>query len=87
MIGINVFFSPSFLLKFPNKLDLSICRFFYISHIRYKRLMFGVSCAPELFQKVMESILANLDGIIIYLDDIVVHGKTQTEHDEKFALF
>lgn len=47
--------------------------------------MFGVSCAPELFQKVMESILADLDGIIIYLDDIVVHGKTQTEYDEKLA--
>lgn len=53
--------------------------------IRYKRLMFGVSCAPELFQKVMESILADLDGIIVYLDDVVVHGRTQTEHDRRLT--
>ena len=45
--------------------------------------MFGVSCAPELFQKVMESVLAGLDGVIVYLDDAVVHGKTQKEHDER----
>ncbi|XP_055633245.1 uncharacterized protein K02A2.6-like [Toxorhynchites rutilus septentrionalis] len=50
---------------------------------RYQRLMFGVSCAPELFQKVMESVVAGLDGVIVYLDDVVVHGKTQQEHTER----
>ncbi|XP_062535091.1 uncharacterized protein K02A2.6-like, partial [Armigeres subalbatus] len=49
---------------------------------RYKRLMFGVSCAPEFFQKVMESILAGLDGLIVYLDDVIIHGTTKKEHDE-----
>lgn len=43
--------------------------------------MFGVSCAPELFQKVMETIVAGLEGVIVYLDDVVVSGRTQTEHD------
>ncbi|XP_055527961.1 uncharacterized protein K02A2.6-like [Wyeomyia smithii] len=50
---------------------------------RYKRLMFGVSCAPELFQKVMETIIAGLEGVIVYLDDVVVSGRTQTEHDNR----
>ncbi|XP_058453152.1 uncharacterized protein K02A2.6-like [Malaya genurostris] len=50
---------------------------------RYKRLMFGVSCAPELFQKVMDTIVAGLDGVMVYLDDVVVVGKTQTEHDQR----
>lgn len=27
---------------------------------RYKRLMFGMTCAPEIFQKVIEKILAGL---------------------------
>lgn len=45
--------------------------------------MFGVSCAPEIFQKTMETILAGLEGIIIYLDDIVVFGTTKDEHDER----
>lgn len=43
--------------------------------------MFGISCAPEVFQKTMESILAGLEGIIIYLDDIVVYGESKQEHD------
>lgn len=50
---------------------------------RYKRLMFGISCAPELFQKVMESVVAGLKGIIVYIDDIFIHGRTQKEHDER----
>lgn len=47
--------------------------------------MFGISCAPELFQKVMESIVAGLDGVVVYLDDIMVTGRTQQEHDERLA--
>lgn len=43
--------------------------------------MFGISCAPELFQKVMESIVAGLEGVIVYLDDVMVSGRTQEEHD------
>lgn len=45
--------------------------------------MFGISCAPEIFQKTMESILAGLEGVIVYLDDIVVFGSTQEEHDKR----
>lgn len=50
---------------------------------RYKRLMFGISCAPELFQKVMESIVAGLPGVVVYLDDLLVTGNSQEEHDER----
>ncbi|XP_062713301.1 uncharacterized protein K02A2.6-like [Aedes albopictus] len=52
---------------------------------RFKRLMLGISCAPELFQKVMESIFAGLEGVVVYLDDIMVTGRTQQEHDERLA--
>lgn len=47
--------------------------------------MFGISCAPELFQKVMESIVAGLDGIVVYLDDLMVTGRTQHEHDKRLS--
>lgn len=56
-------------------------RFFFL--FRYKRLMFGISCAPELFQKVMESIVAGLDGVVVYLDDVMVTGRSQQEHDDR----
>lgn len=52
-------------------------------NIRYKRLMFGVSCAPEIFQKTMEAILLGLEGVIVYLDDVVVYGSTKEEHDRR----
>lgn len=47
--------------------------------------MFGVSCAPELFQKTMESIIAGLDGVIVYLDDAIVFGSNKEEHDRRLA--
>lgn len=50
---------------------------------RYKRLMFGISCAPEMFQKLMEQILCGLDGCINISDDIVVFGPTKEIHDER----
>lgn len=50
---------------------------------RYKRLMFGITCAPELFQKILERILAGLDGVINYIDDILVYGENEQQHDER----
>lgn len=42
--------------------------------------MFGVCSAPELFQKVMETIVAGLEGVIVYLDDLIVFGRSEAEH-------
>ncbi|XP_062541427.1 uncharacterized protein K02A2.6-like [Armigeres subalbatus] len=52
---------------------------------RYKRLMFGISSAPEAFQKVMDTLIAGLEGVIVYLDDVMVWGRTQEEHDIRLA--
>lgn len=41
--------------------------------MRYRRLMFGVSAAPEIFQKIMEEVLEG------YLDDILIFAKTKEE--------
>ncbi|XP_058840941.1 uncharacterized protein K02A2.6-like [Topomyia yanbarensis] len=49
---------------------------------RYKRLLFGVNCAPELFQNLMESILAGCKNTVIFIDDIVIFGSTEQEHDD-----
>ena len=47
---------------------------------RYKRLPFGVASAPAIFQKTMETTLQGLPMVSVYLDDILVSGKTQQEH-------
>ena len=49
---------------------------------RYTRLPFGVASAPAVFQKIMDQILQGLDGVICYLDDILVSGKSENEHLE-----
>lgn len=51
--------------------------------MRFKRLMFGINCAPEIFQRIMTEMLACIDGVIVYIDDIVVAGKTREEHDRR----
>lgn len=44
--------------------------------------MFGISCAPEMFQKILEHILSDCDNVVNYLDDILVSGETEEEHDK-----
>lgn len=48
---------------------------------RYKRLLFGVNCAPELFQNLMESILVGCKKTVVFTDDIMIFGETVEEHD------
>ncbi|XP_028514411.1 uncharacterized protein K02A2.6 [Exaiptasia diaphana] len=49
----------------------------------YKRLPFGISSAPEHFQKTMQRILEGLPGVVCQVDDMLVHGKDKTEHGER----
>lgn len=42
--------------------------------MRYRRLMFGVCAAPEIFQKIMEEVLEGCDGALVYLDDILIYA-------------
>lgn len=48
---------------------------------RFKRLPFGLVSAPELFQKAMDEILAGCEGVIWYLDDVIIEGKDMEQHD------
>ena len=46
-------------------------------------LPFGISSGSEKFQKNMILILQGLDGVECNIDDVLVHGKDQTEHDQR----
>lgn len=50
---------------------------------RYKRLMFGISCAPEHFQKILERMLLPCEGVINFIDDIIVFGSDEHEHNTR----
>lgn len=42
---------------------------------RFTRLVFGVNCAPEIFQREMEKILGNMEGVLVYIDDVLIFAK------------
>ena len=48
---------------------------------RYKRLMFGVNAASEIFQTAVSQLLTGLAGCKNMSDDIIVYGKDKLEHD------
>ena len=49
----------------------------------FKRLPFGISSAPEYFQKQMQKILSGLEGVVCEMDDILVFGEDQKQHDRR----
>jgi len=46
---------------------------------QYKRLFFGINCATEMFQAVMQQVLNGLQGVRCICDDILVYGRSQAE--------
>ena len=47
-----------------------------------QRLNFGISSAAEVFQNVICQTLQGISGVKNLSDDIIIHGKTQAEHDD-----
>ena len=45
--------------------------------------MFGISCAPEMYQKVIRQVLQDCEGVHNILDDVIVHAATEEEHDQR----
>ena len=50
---------------------------------QFNKLPFGISCAPELFQKRMSTMLSGLQGVLCLMDDVLVFGRDQEEHDKR----
>ncbi|XP_062540765.1 uncharacterized protein K02A2.6-like [Armigeres subalbatus] len=47
----------------------------------YNRLPLGVKIAPGAFQQVIDTMLAGLECTSGYLDDVIIGGRTEEEHD------
>ncbi|KAK2724943.1 hypothetical protein QYM36_001408 [Artemia franciscana] len=52
---------------------------------RFKRMPFGIISAQDEFQRRMEDAFEGLEGFEIIIDDMIVYGNTQEEHDERLA--
>ena len=56
-------------------------RFHFVS------LPFGLTCAQDIFQRMMDQILDHCEGVIRITDDIIIHGKDDAEHDGRLHKF
>ena len=49
----------------------------------YTRLPFGITSAPEIFQRRMSDLLSDLDGVSVIIDDVIIYGESMEEHDRR----
>lgn len=47
---------------------------------RYNRLVFGLSSSPGIFQRIMTNLLIGIPNVAVFIDDVVIGGKTEGEH-------
>ena len=52
----------------------------------YTVMPFGLANAPHTFQRHLNLVLRGIEGVYVYLDDVVITGKTWKEHLEKLKL-
>lgn len=48
---------------------------------KFNRLPFGISVAPEIFQKYNEKNFGDIPGVVIYFDDMLICADNEKEHD------
>ena len=49
----------------------------------FRRLPFGITSAPEHFQKRMHKVLGDLPGVLCMMADIIIFGESSEEHDAR----
>ncbi|XP_061570027.1 uncharacterized protein K02A2.6-like [Cololabis saira] len=52
----------------------------------FKRLPFGITSAPEIFQRKMLETLEGLEGVEVFMDDILVYGTSMEQHDARLEM-
>ena len=58
----------------------------FISHrgcYRYKKVPFGLSSAPEAYQKAMDLLISGMPGIVCYMDDMVLYADDEDQLEER----
>ena len=50
---------------------------------RFKRLPIGICSTQDVFQDVMSEIFSGIEGVEVIVDDLLIWGENQQQHDER----
>ena len=73
--------------QIPLEVESRLLTTFVTPHGRYcfNKLPFGIASSPELFQRRMSKILSGQPGVLCHMDDVLIFGTSQTEHDDRLT--
>ncbi|KAK7106504.1 hypothetical protein V1264_017754 [Littorina saxatilis] len=54
-----------------------------IGRFCFQCLLFGISSGSEVFHRIMTQLLSDIPGVICDIDDVLVYGRNQVEHDQR----
>jgi hypothetical protein len=54
-------------------------------HYCFQRVPMGINAGPEVFQAKMSETMSGLPGCEVIMDDVLIHGATKQEHDERLS--
>lgn len=85
------FFSKIDLSQAYNQIELDESKKFTVVNTHrglfcYNRLVFGLSSSPSIFQRLMTNLFRGIPNVAVFIDDVIVGGKTKTEHLETLQL-
>lgn len=49
---------------------------------RFLRMPFGIKTGPGVFQRMNYEIFGDIQGVLVYFDDVMIFARTKEEHDE-----
>ena len=63
------------------------CMSIDIGRYQQTQLPMGMNVASDVFQKKLDEIFQNVQGLTGIVDDMIIYGKSQEEHDICFLNF
>ncbi|UYV82717.1 K02A2.6-like, partial [Cordylochernes scorpioides] len=46
----------------------------------YTRMLYGLSSAPEIFQRIIHQLYLGVPNVVTYMDDVLIYSDSETEH-------
>ena len=63
------------------------CMLIDIGRFQWTQLPMGMNVASDVFQKMLDEIFQNVQGVTGIADDMIIYGKSRDEHDIHFLNF